>query len=80
MFGVAALTAWETEAIRAATLDPARFLTRSEDPDYGIVAVGKRADLLLVEGNPLDDIGDLARIREVILGGVAIERRPLASQ
>ena len=68
------------EAIRAATLDPARFLTRSEDPDYGIVAVGKRADLLLVEGNPLDDIGDLARIREVILGGVAIERRPLASQ
>ena len=39
------------EAIRAATLDPARWLERSDDPSFGVVGVGKRADLLLVVGS-----------------------------
>jgi imidazolonepropionase-like amidohydrolase len=65
------------EAIRAATLDPARFLTRSDDPDFGQVRLGKRADLLLVDGDPTADLAALEDIREVILGGVRLERLPI---
>jgi len=65
------------EVIRAATLLPARFLSRSEDPDFGRVATGKRADLLLVDGDPTADISALADIREVIAGGVRLEREAI---
>ena len=43
------------DAIRAGTSDAARFLHR--EGEFGTVAVGLRADLLLVTGNPLDDVG-----------------------
>jgi imidazolonepropionase-like amidohydrolase len=62
------------EAIRAATLDPARFLANGAEPDAGVVAVGKRADLLLVNGDPARDITALADIREVLLHGVPMQR------
>jgi imidazolonepropionase-like amidohydrolase len=68
------------EAIRAATLAPARFLTAQDDPDFGEVAVGKRADLLLVAGDPLADLGALSDVRAVILGGVPLERTRLGSE
>lgn len=60
------------EVLRAATLDSARWLQR--DREFGSVAVGKRADLLLIDGNPLDDIGNVGRIRAVILGGHVYDR------
>jgi imidazolonepropionase-like amidohydrolase len=41
------------------------------------VAVGKRADLLLVEGDPSRDIEALGRIRQVFLEGVPLERVPV---
>ncbi len=63
-----------SEAIRAATLDPARWLTRDDDPAFGSVAVGKRADLILVDGDPTRDIGALEAIHTVVLNGVVIER------
>jgi len=66
------------EAIRAATLDPARFLAGDEEPDFGSVEVGRRADLLLVEGDPTRDVAALAHIREVIFSGVPLERTPIA--
>ena len=62
------------EAIRAATLDPARWLTREDDPNFGSVAEGKRADLLLVDGDPTEDISALQAIRAVVLHGIPIER------
>lgn len=62
------------EAIRAATLDPARFLSESEDPPFGVIAVGKRADLLLVDGDPTTDITALESIRAVVVDGDPIER------
>lgn len=65
------------EAIRAATLDAARFLEDSDDPSFGLVAVGKRADLLLVDGDPREDLEHLTRIRTVLVRGVPVERRPL---
>ncbi len=67
------------EVIRAATLDSARFLEQSEDPDFGQVKVGKRADLLLVNGDPTRDLAAVSDIREVILGGVRLERTPVRS-
>ena len=65
------------EVIRAATLGPARFLAKSETPDWGNVAVGQRADLLLVEGDPTRDVAALSAIRAVLEDGVPIERTPV---
>jgi imidazolonepropionase-like amidohydrolase len=62
------------EALRAATFDNARFLA-GESADFGEVAEGKRADLLLVAGDPTARIDDLGRITHVILGGSPLERR-----
>ena len=64
------------EAIRAATIEPARFLSRSQTPDFGVIREGSRADLLLVEGDPTDDIENLGRIRAVFKNGVPLERTP----
>ena len=45
------------EALRTATVNPAKFL-RKED-EFGTIAVGQRADLLLVSADPLVDIHTL---------------------
>jgi imidazolonepropionase-like amidohydrolase len=55
------------EALRAATLGPAEFLGLSEST--GSIAVGKRADLVLLDANPLRQIGNTQRIRAVVLNG-----------
>jgi imidazolonepropionase-like amidohydrolase len=57
-------------AIRAATLDAARVLTRSEDPDYGSVRAGKAADLLLLDADPVADIDNTIKINRVMRAGV----------
>ena len=46
------------EALRTATHNPALFL--GELDDFGTVEVGKRADLLLVGRNPLEDVSAAA--------------------
>ncbi|SDK33629.1 amidohydrolase family protein [Nonomuraea jiangxiensis] len=46
-------------ALRAATLNPARFLDVADS--FGSVEEGKVADLVLLGGDPLDDIGQFAR-------------------
>jgi imidazolonepropionase-like amidohydrolase len=61
--------------LAAATINAARYLTRSPDPDFGIVAPGKRADLLLVEGDPVADIANVSTIRAVILRGEVLKRQ-----
>jgi len=66
------------EVVRAATLDAARFLENTPDPSFGRIAAGKRADLLLVGGDPLADVANLAKIRAVMKNGVLIERHPVA--
>jgi imidazolonepropionase-like amidohydrolase len=65
------------EAIRAATIEPAKFLTQSESPPFGRIAKDQRADLLLVDGDPTADIAAVSSIRAVFLDGVKLERRPL---
>ena len=66
------------EALRSATGDAARFVANVADPEFGTIAVGKVADLIVVEGDPTVDIANASRIVEVLLGGVALRRHPLA--
>ena len=56
-------------AIRAATLDAARVITRSEDPEYGSVRAGKVADLFLLDADPIADITNTIRISKVMRAG-----------
>lgn len=43
----------------------------------GSVATGKVADLVLLDGNPLQDIANTKRIRAVIQGGRLLDRTAL---
>lgn len=63
--------------LQAVTLHPAQFLAGDPDPDYGLIEVGKRADLILVRGDPLQDTQALHNIEQVILHGRRLVRRPL---
>jgi imidazolonepropionase-like amidohydrolase len=60
-------------AIRAATVDAARVLTRKMDPEYGSIAAGKVADLVLLDADPTVDIHNLHRISKVMRGGKWVE-------
>lgn len=55
------------EALQTATSNAAAFLHSSEK--VGTVSVGKRADLLLLDGNPLKDIDNAAKIIGVMVRG-----------
>ena len=66
------------EALGAATSSPARFLGLSEE--RGTIGPGKRADLVMLDANPLIDIGSTARIAAVVLGGELMDRATLDSQ
>jgi imidazolonepropionase-like amidohydrolase len=63
------------EALRTATINPARFLGLTDS--LGVVATGKVADLVLLDGNPLADIANTKRIRAVIQGGRVMNRNAL---
>jgi imidazolonepropionase-like amidohydrolase len=60
------------EVLRAATLDAARFA--GMEGDFGTVAIGKRADLVLLNANPLSDIGATRKIGAVLLNGHLFDR------
>jgi imidazolonepropionase-like amidohydrolase len=60
------------DVLLAATSRPARFI--DPNADYGTLEVGKRADLVLVEGNPLEDIAATSRIVAVVQGGTVLDR------
>jgi len=61
------------EALRAATCVPADRFGLS---DRGRIAPGLRADLLLIGGNPVDDIRNTREILGVWKAGVPIQREP----
>jgi imidazolonepropionase-like amidohydrolase len=68
----AGLRPWD--ALETGTRAVARFFGT---PDRGTVEAGKRADLLLVSANPLDDIANTSRIAGVMLGGRWLARGEL---
>jgi Amidohydrolase family len=53
--------------LQIATIDAARFMRDSKD--YGSIAAGKVADILIVNGKPAERIGDLQHIETVLRGG-----------
>lgn len=56
------------KALQIATFNAARLL--KQEKDLGSIRAGKRADLLLVEGNPAERISDIRRCRLVMKDGV----------
>ena len=58
-------TAWE--AIRAATFDGARYL--GMEGDIGSLEAGKLADLLVVDGNPLESLHDSEKVLYTMVNG-----------
>jgi len=56
------------DALKIATLNGARYLGR--EAEVGSIAVGKRADLLLVDGDPVRDAAALDRMPIVFKAGV----------
>ncbi len=63
------------EAIRAASAVPARVMGLGAD--VGTIEPGKRADLILVRGNPLAQIRDLRNVERVLTGGRLYEAADL---
>jgi len=63
-----------SEALYAATLAPMEFLRRS---DRGVVEKGHIADLVLLNGNPLEDIRNTEKIAGVALRGRYFSREDL---
>ena len=55
------------EAIQSATIVSARAMNL--DGDSGTVEPGKRADLILVDGNPLVSFGDIRKVSRVVANG-----------
>ena len=61
--------------MQTATLNPARFLGRQQD--FGTVAPGKIADLVLLDANPLQDISNIRKIAAVVYRGKLFPRAAL---
>ena len=61
------------EAIISATRDAARSCC--VDDLVGTLEPGKQADVLVVNGNPLDDLSALRQVADIFLAGSRIDRR-----
>jgi imidazolonepropionase-like amidohydrolase len=64
------------DALRAATIEPARFLGALDS--LGTVEAGKLADLVLIDANPLEDIANARRVSAVVANGrlFEVQRKP----
>ena len=56
------------EAIQAATIVPARVM--GLDKEIGTVEAGKRADVIILDGNPLESIRNVRKVEFVITNGI----------
>lgn len=63
------------EALRTATWNPVRHL--GFERDFGTLETGKMADMLLLDGNPLDDIRHLQKIDALFYDGKIYSRQDL---
>jgi hypothetical protein len=63
------------DALRSATIDAARF--SGQERDYGSIEVGKVADMILLDANPLTDIRSTGRIAGLFFNGQYLDRAAL---
>lgn len=63
------------EALQTATLNPARFFQMEEQ--LGTIERGKLADLVFLDGNPLEDIRNTQKVTAVILNGQYLSKADL---
>jgi imidazolonepropionase-like amidohydrolase len=60
-----------SEVLRIATLGAARVMKR--DAELGSIAAGKKADLILIDGDPAARISDVRRVVTVVKNGVVYD-------
>lgn len=60
------------EILKAATVNGARWLGKEDE--FGTIEPGKRAHLVLVDGNPLEDIEEIRNVVLVVKDGVVVYR------
>jgi imidazolonepropionase-like amidohydrolase len=63
------------QALQTATINPARFLGRQDT--QGTIEVGKRADLILLNANPLLDIRNVTHIENVMIRGRLVTKQSI---
>jgi imidazolonepropionase-like amidohydrolase len=63
------------QALQAATVNPAKFFNQLDS--LGTVNKGKFADLVLLDGNPLEDIRNTMKISAVVVNGRFLNRQKL---
>jgi imidazolonepropionase-like amidohydrolase len=63
------------EVLQTATINPARFL--GTEKDLGSIEVGKIANIVLLDADPLQDIHNTTRISAVFLSGRYLDRAAL---
>jgi imidazolonepropionase-like amidohydrolase len=63
------------EVLRIATIVPAKVM--KDDANYGSIAVGKVADIIIVDGRPTERVSDLRKVERVIRAGRPYEVKAL---
>lgn len=63
------------DVLRAATSVPAAYMGMADR--YGGIAPGSASDIVILNGNPLDDMGEIRRVSAVIVRGRVLDRATL---
>lgn len=73
------MTPWDV--LHSGTLAVSRHLARGGriEDDFGVIAPGARADLVLLEENPLEDIGATRSIAAVVHAGRVVTAEDIAA-
>lgn len=70
------------EALLTGTRNPGRFIrdNLTSAKPFGVIGPGQQADMILVEGNPLEDINNVSNIRGVMVRGKWLPEAELKAQ
>lgn len=66
------------QIIQASTINGAKVL--GKEKEFGSIAAGKKANLILLNGNPLDSLANLTKIYKVINRGVVFDPDTLVAE